>query len=568
MAQFQLDLTGAGGLVSNFAQETYRTSPDIHLNYQAKDNEMVSGIYNPLMKPGYLYPANNSFLSLEVPAITDEFFCSHGDQYTGLVLGNQDESIYRYDTSITVGPVTYSYSEDDGVKLEAVAVGDTGIYDIEVYQVNDVKKVFFVDGNDVGIMTTGFGSIDSSYLSTTATDGDNLRGTGLRAFLRKSDNGLLYVFDDYTIHSIDGTGTGGANGTAVMDILTFPASLFRIADAVDTRGKMYIALNEETASSDLDQDDKALDVSFNGNCGVYVWNRQSTTVSMQDYITVESCIRINRIWVGPDGNIYMMTIGTSGNNQIRVYDGGKFRVIRDLPFETKISVKDGLVVAEGMTFWAADDGYIYMAGTIESGYSVFKLAQFTTSAQASAGGAVLVYQSGAEFTSSSGYRNMRPSLVVGYRPSGANALAKRYYIYGIGTMTDANGSDGSGYISPNPHLFVPNQGDVYTGVKLLPTLSKVKTCIIRCMPTTTGSTTIATIKYYFNNSSTVGMTKTITLDQASKGYISHDINKANINSIQMEIEWDTANTMGANDFAPYLATIEYEPTTTHSPDKG
>lgn len=569
MAKFNINLTGSGGLAGTLSQEVYKDTPEDNLNYTVGDDEMASGIYNPLMRNGYLYPANDSYLDIDMPSISNEWMSSLVDPEVGIVFGNQDDNVYTFDDSFVDGGITYTYDSLDGVKIDTGISFTNYASDLEIYQVNGVKKVFYLAASvtaNVGIATTGLTSPDDDWLSTVCSGGAALNGTGLNAFFTKADNGLLYVMDDYEVHSIDGKSTGGTNGTAEMSILTFPEDLFEISDAVDTGGRMYIALNEYSTSHN-DMDDKSYNQLYINNCGVYVWNRISSVLSMQNFISVENCQRINRIWVGPEGKIFLMTIGTNGNNQIRVYSGGKFVIVKELPFETKISRRDGLLVAEGMSYWAAIDGYLYCGRMKGTKFSVFKLPQYFSGTQASASGPILAYAGADSFTANSGYRVTRPHLLVAYRESGVDAVIKKYYIYGTDTMTDTNGSDGSGFIT-TPYNFTANQGDVKTGVKLLPTLSTVHDVVIRCIPTSTGSTTIATVKYYFNNSSTVGSTKTVTLDEASKGYVAHSLNKQNVNSIQIEIEWNTSNTMGDDDFAPYLATVDYSQSTTHTTDRG
>lgn len=566
MALLHIDLTGYKGLSDGMSQLPWKTSQEVNLNYQAKEGEMASGIYNPLMRPGYLYPANNSFLTMDVPTISNDFTSAYfePDPDAGVILGNSNSNIYVYDQSFVVGPTTYTYDQYDGVKLEAIDLGSNSVYDIITYTVNETKKIFFVNGDDIGIMDEDFTDIDPDWLTTVATGGDDLHSSVGTVMLIIADNGLMYVLDDYAVHTIDGSALGGANGTANMDVLIFPGDIFKIVDGIDTRGKMFIALNNNIPGSNP-VDDTTQNGTYITSSGVYIWNRLTTTVAMQDYVTIENCNRILRIWVGPDGGIYLMTIGTNGSCQIRGYDGSKFTILKELPFESKIMSRHSLVVAEGMTIWAAIDGYIYMGRILEGEYAVYKIAQYAGSVT-NLSSVVMLYAGGSQFDSSSGLRDMKPSLMIGYKRTGTSAIVKRYFIYGSGTMTDDNGTGGAGFITPNPFPFVPEEGNVFTGVKLLPTMSTIKNVIIRCIPTSSGATTLATIKYYFNGSSSVGLTKTVTMTEASKGYLSHAINKPYVNSIQMEIEWNTANTMGNNDFAPYLATVEYATTQTYSPE--
>lgn len=113
-----------------------------------------------------------------------------------------------------------------------------------------------------------------------------------------------------------------------------------------------------------------------------------------------------------------------------------------------------------------------------------------------------------------------------------------------------------------------NQGDVYTIVRYLPSLSTVRNMIIYCAPTESAdSTVIATLKFYKNQQSTPFMTKSVTQEMASRGYVSVDLNTHNVNAIQVEIEFNTTSTLGNDDFCPSIGILDYEPTKTHTPSK-
>src|SRR5690606_30304501 len=113
---------------------------------------------------------------------------------------------------------------------------------------------------------------------------------------------------------------------------------------------------------------------------------------------------------------------------------------------------------------------------------------------------------------------------ISFKSNSANYL-KKWYPFGVETIASNEQKQ--------------HQGNVYTLVENLPDLSNIKYVTIRCAPTNTGSTTLATIKYYFNQSPTASMTFTITGDQCADGYVRHEINQPYVNSIQMKIEWST-----------------------------
>lgn len=118
-----------------------------------------------------------------------------------------------------------------------------------------------------------------------------------------------------------------------------------------------------------------------------------------------------------------------------------------------------------------------------------------------------------------------------------------------------------------------NKGDIYYPVKILPTLSNVKHINIIMAPTAgiSGTRKEAALKFYFNMSSTPSFTKYVTRDDIAKGYVSYEINKPYVNSLQIEVEYYNSSnlnpeglysTSGEADFCPAYAEIIYERTDT------
>lgn len=105
-----------------------------------------------------------------------------------------------------------------------------------------------------------------------------------------------------------------------------------------------------------------------------------------------------------------------------------------------------------------------------------------------------------------------------------------------------------------------DQGNVYTKVHLLPQLSTVKNITIYCAPgASTGSTVVATLKFYANQSTSTFKSFSVTRDMISRGYVQVELNKPYMNAFQMEIEWSTSQALGTNDFCPSYGVVEYEP---------
>lgn len=558
MASITLDLTGKGGLVHRYGGDINRTVSTPNLRYIADEDQMAEGIYNPFDRFGYMSPLNGTFQTMTTPTLSTGFSSSLIDvEDRKIYFAEQDEKIYEQENNFTDSTINYTYDPFDPVKfVETYDSGGGIIYDLEVYQINGNKKLFFARANNVGIADDGFASADATWLTGTASGAFTMNGVadGYGIFMRKADNGYMYIFDSYSVHKVDGTTAGGTNGTVTQNVLVFPKTI-KMMDAIDYRGNLYIGINDSNFGFPNDNKE--------GFVGVYVWDRLSTVVRLRDFIQIPDAKEVRRVWIGPKGDLRVMTIGSNNLTQIRKFNGSSFDIIFELTKTAYVPRPDALVAAEGFTFWAAVDGYIYGVGVAQNSTKegIFKLAQYSSSAVDDTEGVVLVYAGQASFTADSGYRTDRSSLILAYSLDGGAKAIKKWYIHGTGTITDNNGASGEAFLSPLS--LVANQGNVYTPVKYLPTLSTLKHINIYCVPGgATGTDTVATIKFYANQSTTAFMTKTVTRTDISKGYLSFELNKPFVNAFQMEIEWDTTQTLGSNDFAPSVAILEFEPTNT------
>lgn len=105
----------------------------------------------------------------------------------------------------------------------------------------------------------------------------------------------------------------------------------------------------------------------------------------------------------------------------------------------------------------------------------------------------------------------------------------------------------------------PQEGNIFTKVYTLPSLATVKYARLMMAPgVATGTTTIANLKCYYNQSATAAWTKAITLDDIHKGWKNIEINRNNVNFIQFEIEYVDTITLGDSDFKPMYIELEYD----------
>jgi hypothetical protein len=394
------------------------------------------------------------------------------------------------------------------------------------------------------------------------------RETALRSdtdynFLRNADNGFTYLFSDNTVHKIDGTQTGGTFPSITKNVILLP-KYFRIVDAVDYRSNMYIAIKQYP----VDISTTSLN-TFSGSCGILVWNRISTQFNNISYIEIPGVREIKRIYASPSGMLKMICIGNNGLTEVRRFGyndsgGVVFPVSKLLGLGAHPQYPDGLTTIGERVAWLANDGSIYveedfLAGQMES--KVFKLFQAKAPGVTSdtiannIKSGILAYASGVE-TADNGFRSNKQRLTMSYLDETTHVFQK---IYPFDLKTGANGDQSV------------SQGDVYSGVQYIPVTSNVRNLRIYNLPITgSGTDTIATVKVYFNQSTNPvqpsGMTKSVSKNEARRGYVDFKINSHNIHSIQIEVEWSTSEALGPDTYHPSVAVIDYEASSTQSPD--
>lgn len=394
----------------------------------------------------------------------------------------------------------------------------------------------------------------STYINTPGAFLQYLPGD--YAFMRTADNGFAYVFASNAVHKIDGSFTGGVRGTLTKNVLLFPEG-FRVTDALDYRSNLYLAVHQYSVNVQT----TSLN-NYTGRCGIYVWNRISTQLSSADYIELPGVREIKKIYASPDGLVKLITISDNGTTELREFGyndsgGVVFPVKKRLGIGAFPQVPDGLSSAGDKVTWVANDGNIY----IEKGNAVTKLFVMKAAGTGTAGlmsnvtTGALLYGSGVE-TATSAFRTNKQGISFSYLDS-ATPYIKKIYPFDLTTGADA--------------AQTPSQGDVYTGVKLIPIGSNVRGIRVYNAPITgSGTDVIATVKLYFNQSTTAtlpsGMTKSITKDEAKRGYVDFKINSHNIHAVQVEVEWSTSVTLGADTYLPSMAIVTYDETTSKSPD--
>lgn len=399
----------------------------------------------------------------------------------------------------------------------------------------------------------GSGATDYNWIVNSQGEIQNLTTSGYN-FLRLADNGFMYYFTDHQVHKIDGTITGGPGGYLTENVLVFPDT-FRITDALDYRSRMYMALHHY----DVNVGTTALG-NFVGKCGVYVWNRISTQLSAQDYIELPGVREIKKIYASPEGVIKLITINDAGLTEVRRFGyndsgGVVFPPIKTLGIGAFPQYPDGLTNASDKTMWIANDGNMYSEklGAVTKLHQIKSPGTGTTGLTSNIATGAIIYGSSVE-TASNDFRTNKQGLTFSYFDSATHYI-KRVYPFDL-----ANGSNTAQ---------AQHQGDVFTEVFLIPVTSVARSLRIYNAPTSsTGTTVLGTVKIYFNQSTSVGITKSITMNEAKRGYVDFNLNKPYIHSIQIEFEWPTSTNLSGDTYLPSIAIITYDETTTSSPDNG
>lgn len=547
---YQIDLSGRKGLAPRFWGDIDLAASNPNFRIIGQDGQMAEGMYNPFRRVGHMSAANTAFTSF------------YGTASTDYIQANWSASIYDTENSewymATDGRYLHKAKLQDGHTSDSTAV-DLGnasyrIKDLEIYQVNGIRKVFVVyDKNgtlDVAISNLTYDTATDDLTWLTATVSGAFANTyKAPAFMRVADNGFAYFFNGNEVHKFDGTTAGGANGTVTANSLLFPIT-YRICDALDNRGAMYIAIRQGIT---------ALGVGNSGTtpCGVFVWDRSTTVASPQDFIQVRGVKDIKKIYISPSGTLRIMVLNADNVVQIREYNGNTFITVDEIgsvggiAYEAWPFYHDSFTQANNVVVWGGKDGYIYAHGHVLPGDkdAVYIIGKVPSADPAASVGAIL-YLGGSEYTGTAGFKNFRIGLIISYRETSttSDAFIKLWDMYGVGNTANATGTQST--------------AGIYTLVKFLPQMSTVKHIDIYMGPSvTSSSTTAANVSIYFNQSATAWATKAVTLADCAKGYKRIEVNKPYVNSVQLKIA-HAGVTMGNDEFFPSFANVIYESTDT------
>jgi hypothetical protein len=353
-------------------------------------------------------------------------------------------------------------------------------------------------------------------------------------FLQKADNGYCYWFTANQIHKLNGGPSGGTLGTITPEILVFPEYL-KCVDAIDTNGKLYIALENTPIVGATTTRNYLADV-----CGVYIWDRQATVLGTRDFIQLPGVREIRKIFETRDGQIRVITINNDRQTEIWGLVNSVFVNMAQLGVGAYPPFRDSMTIINNMNTWLGYDGKMYAWGklTPQSRESLYIYGDATTQT-------VNTFTSGVLLSGNEPASGQQQAMFLSWVDNTTPKMSK-WYPHGTGTIDT---------LIQNPH-----QGDIYTTVQQIPSFSTLDRIRIIMLPYAgSGTSAVANIKIYLNQSTTPWATKPVTANDIAKGYIEIPIRKPFVNSYQLEIEYVTSTTLGTSEFNPIYAEVIYTP---------
>lgn len=551
MAQILFDFSSRGGLVDNFYGDKPYSSAQKNLAILGTDQQYTDGVVNPFSKYGYLTPANNTkrafatasdkLLSCGVvlPSVSGDTPYAYFGEFRG---DSANSKVYRIETATGLAFNT------------SLALSNASTYpqitDLEVYEIDGTRTVFASWRSKASTGVAGITSLASDL--STSTNISTTVGSVTAIRLISSNNSYLYVLGSNSISKFDGTDTGGASGLFYQDVLQFLGSfdssrtqITSIGDGIEYRDNLWIGLNVINPS---DKTSNYTELNtYSSVCGVYVWNKQTTTISANNffYITgARQIIAMVEAFMIP----FVFTIGDDGYTELRAWNGSNFEIVHKLGKSAFPRFHDSISVSGNIMTWFGNDGILYAYGKIDStGYSLHKIGDFTSNVATGktfgSAGAILL-MNGTE-SNTSGYNSAPPAYYVSYTDSDGTAYTSKFYPFSFEVATVSQ---------------YPNAGNYFSLVKFLPKLSQVdRFTLFFPKSGSGGSTTVLTMNLYYNQSATASKTVLLTQDDLARGYKNIEINKSNINALQVGFVWSTAIAL-KDTITPSHGILEYTTT--------
>jgi hypothetical protein len=367
-----------------------------------------------------------------------------------------------------------------------------------------------------------------------------------------SDNGYCYFGNGSAISKFDGTSAGGINGTITGSVLSFSTNR-EIVDMVDGLGKIWILTRAESKSNSTSY----VPGGLSRTPSVVVWNRQSTTVGIEDNIPINA-IDAHSIYIH-DGVPYVWATVAGNQNKLFAFDGKTFKTVADIgQFIVNTheltygythvgipSIKSGSIASyNNGILWSDANSNIFWYGSVNPSmstpevYWISRARNIEKSPKSS--GSVLV----------GGSTLMSPKIFTAYH-----------------TTTWATGIDDSyytvSYFNPENTSELNSGTTTYTSAIELPKLSTIDGVTIFFNENTnadSGTTSVNIYNSWKKTASPYCITKTIDHDvDIPRGWVYFPLNMGNSNLVQLSFTYNGTTTI-AN--SPQITRIEVDYSTT------
>ena len=448
-----IDMSGRKGLTQKWFGDFNRHGydGDVHagqpnLRYLVEDGEIVSGIFNPITKHGYISPSANTFrnvpvlnsgttinrvvpVNLVLNDVRDIYFgCNNGHLYISQTYYNSGV----YDAVTVSGALATFYSWTDACQ----------------YSLNGSEKLFFAWVNSTG---SGYiSTIDSTDYTgsswnenwskndvSTATSNLVFSVPSLNLKFVVSSDSFLYILAGRKLHRLDGSTIGGTQGTLYEDILVGQANTV-FTDGIEYKNNLYLIVKKGNVTNDYNELQPFHANSSETNfIGIYLWNKQSSFFNSSNFIQLNGIEDVKSIYITPTGNLRIIAITGSGATKIMEYNGTTFVSIQNLPYGSHPTTSKGIKSSGDLIYWLGSDGFIYAHGSDIPGEKelLFIIGQLPTSGSGSVvGGSLAIVSTTTGDTPPSNYK---PSDVIwlSYGTSNSNGYLKTFYPYSYNTIT-------------------------------------------------------------------------------------------------------------------------------------
>ena len=345
-----------GGLYDN-----YYKAGDVNTAKRMKDNEYANGVFDPISQPGTLNPVAIKKTDLVNYTIVDNPFW----KIVGYSAGS--DKVYALERGaniheITVVTNTLTSPVFATIVAAGVHAGHSGFTgeDLVIYSKNGEICLFasWNDDTDGDLAQIAMdGTITSDYLSGTATGGAAL-GKNPHP-LQIADNGFLYIGDGNSIHKLDGTVVGGANGTFTASAIDAPIG-WVFNDFSKWEGYMLAVANFAPGGGD------SLSTTTTKEKAMFIWDYLSSAGGDLDGFERVVPITGNGVvkYVFMHNGIPHIFLVAAGYSEIQRFNGSGFDFVKRLRSGDEPYCKGAISSFYGLTLWVSKSNGIFVFGSI------------------------------------------------------------------------------------------------------------------------------------------------------------------------------------------------------------